>query len=111
MILELLTKLLYSFRPEAEKVYVFYASLNFKDVMNATGKLCLPQADEPTSPEVAIGLEYAGITGTGRRVMGLIRNDALSLQVQPDSDFMWDVPKEWSLDEAATIPCVYATVR
>ncbi|XP_023310798.1 fatty acid synthase-like [Anoplophora glabripennis] len=95
--------------PGSELVYVCYSSLNFKDVMVATGKLCLPQANEPTAPEVTIGFEYAGITGSGKRVMGVVEFEGLSLQVQPDAAFVWDVPREWSLEEAATVPCVYAT--
>lgn len=96
--------------PSSEKVYVYYSSLNFKDVMVATGKLCLEQSMEPTAPEVNIGFEYSGITSSGVRVMGLIKYEGVGLQVPSDLAFTWNVPKEWSLDEAATVPCVYATV-
>lgn len=100
----------YRFYPKSEKVYVYYSSLNFKDVMIATGKLCLEQPNDPRVPEVNIGIEYAGITTSGRRVMGIIGCEGLGLQILTDLAFTWDVPKEWSLDEAATVPCVYATV-
>jgi len=27
-----------------------------------------------------------------------------------DKDFCWKVPDSWTLEEAATVPCVYSTV-
>ncbi|KAJ8954469.1 hypothetical protein NQ314_007075 [Rhamnusium bicolor] len=95
--------------PNSELVYVFYSALNFKDVMTATGKLQSLQAKEPSAPEIIIGFEYSGITASGKRVMGLLKNEGISLQVQTDPAFTWEVPDRWSLEEAATIPCVYAT--
>ncbi|KAJ8950730.1 hypothetical protein NQ318_011221 [Aromia moschata] len=100
------------FKPtsQSELVHVFYASLNFKDVMIATAKLQNHlDIPVPTVPDVVIGFEYAGVTLGGRRVMGLTQLEALSLQLQTDPTFTWDVPDSWTLEEAATVPCVYAT--
>jgi len=60
--------------PREDLVHVIYSSLNFKDVMFATGKLILP--DQAISQGrlfqyVPLGMEYVGLDANGRRVMGL----------------------------------------
>nr|XP_023019448.1 fatty acid synthase-like [Leptinotarsa decemlineata] len=95
---------------DSELIYNFYCALNFKDVMIASGKLHITDdINIPTAPDINIGLEYSGITDSGRRVMGLLGYEAMSLQVQSDPAFLWDIPDSWSLRDAATVPCVYAT--
>lgn len=78
--------------------------------MISSGQLFFPSMAYPTAPEVNIGLEYSGITSHGKRVMGLVGGESLSLQLNTDPGFTWQVPDHWSLEDAATIPCVYATV-
>lgn len=96
---------------ESELVHVFYSALNFKDVMVSSGQLFQPPAQFPTAPDVSIGIEYSGITSAGKRVMGIVCCEGLSLQLNTNSDFTWLVPDRWTLEDAATIPIVYATVR
>ncbi|CAG7829658.1 unnamed protein product, partial [Allacma fusca] len=63
---------------------VHYSSLNFRDVMLATGKLsrdALP--GDLAFQECVLGIEFAG--------------------------FLWEVPEKWSLAEAATVPVAYGT--
>ncbi|KAI1292128.1 Fatty acid synthase [Halotydeus destructor] len=53
--------------------YVYYAPLNFRDVMLATGKLppdALP--GDMALQECILGLEFAGRDATGRRIMGMV---------------------------------------
>jgi fatty acid synthase len=79
--------------------------------MKATGKLKISYSgldrleglDKP-------GLEFSGTDDKGQRVMGLVRAGAMATDVKPDEDLVWVVPDDWSLAEAATVPCVYATV-
>ncbi|KAJ8964696.1 hypothetical protein NQ317_001270 [Molorchus minor] len=97
------------YHPQSELIDVVYSSLNFKDVMIATGKLQLPPGTEPTAPELSIGFEYSGVSSGSKRVMGMIAYECLALRVQNDPLFTWEVPDAWSLEEAATVPCVYAT--
>lgn len=98
------------FEEGSEQVYVHYAALNFRDVMVATGKLALAAISKlPTALSVNLGVEYSGITSQGKRVMGMVGSESLSMQVFNDPYFTWEVPKEWSLQEASTIPCAYAT--
>jgi len=57
-------------------VRVVYSSLNFKDVMLATGKLTSSNQDILRGrlfQYVPLGLEYVGIDANGQRVMG-VRN-------------------------------------
>lgn len=77
--------------------------------MVATGKLSLDNSEDPSSVDAEIGFEYSGVTKSGKRVMG-IGTPALSLQVLSDPLFTWEIPQSWSLEQAATVPVVYATV-
>jgi len=55
-------------------VRVIYSSLNFKDVMLATGKLTSSNQDILRGrlfQYVPLGLEYVGIDANGQRVMGV----------------------------------------
>ncbi|CAF3688455.1 unnamed protein product [Adineta steineri] len=96
--------------PYLDTCTVHYASLNFRDIMLATGKL---------SPEAIpgylkmqgclLGLEFAGLDSTGQRVMGLLSAKGLATKVAIDKRYSWHVPEHWTLEQASTIPVVYAT--
>lgn len=59
-------------RPAGELVKIQYASLNFRDVMLATGKLSADVvAESRLEQECVLGFEFSGITQSGRRVMGM----------------------------------------
>ncbi|XP_012234475.2 fatty acid synthase [Linepithema humile] len=100
-------------RPESDKtnhVHVVYASINLRDVMFATGKLNLDiNTSHSRFNDYSIGLEYAGIDSAGRRVMGLCENGAMANIIDADRNLSWNIPDNWSLEDAATVPCVYAT--
>ncbi|XP_047362256.1 fatty acid synthase-like [Vespa velutina] len=91
-------------------VRIHYASLNFKDVMIATGKIGLGvfQQDRKDG-DCVLGFEYSGISIGGRRIMGLNPNKCLSNLCQMDDVFSWTVPENWSLEDATTVPCIYVT--
>ncbi|GFU22758.1 fatty acid synthase, partial [Nephila pilipes] len=86
--------------------HVYYAPLNFKDVMLATGKLS--QSDTATD-NWSPGLEFSGRLDNGRRVMGFVQSHGLATTVAVDPDLLWDIPDNWTLEEASTIPVAYAT--
>ncbi|CAH0549735.1 unnamed protein product [Brassicogethes aeneus] len=93
-----------------ELCQVHYASLNFRDIMLATGKLppdALP--GDLAGQDCVLGSEFSGRDTNGRRVMGIVETRSLATTVLADSGFLWEVPEKWSLEEAATIPVVYAT--
>lgn len=89
-------------------VDVHYASINFKDVMLATGRLILPE-ESRLKPRL-LGFEFSGIDASGERVMGMLDNRGFSTRAKSFEDIIWRVPKEFTLREAATIPVAYITV-
>ncbi|XP_075724817.1 fatty acid synthase-like isoform X2 [Rhipicephalus microplus] len=89
---------------------VYYAALNFHDVLLATGKIQVePTHGTPVTRDSILGIEFSGRDDQGRRVMGLVNGDALATAVAAKPDFLWEVPESWTLEEAATVPAVYAT--
>ena len=57
-----------------------------------------------------LGLEFAGRDENGNRVMGMVPSKGLATTiVMDDMDFVWPVPQHWSMEEACTVPVVYAT--
>lgn len=100
------------YKPQAnsELCHVYYAPLNFRDIMLATGKLppdALP--GDLAGQDCILGLEFSGRDTKGRRVMGMVAARSLATTVVADPGFLWEVPEKWSLEEAATIPVVYGT--
>ena len=59
--------------------------------------------------ECVLGLEFSGRDRSGRRVMGLVPARGLATTVSADPEFLWPVPPAWTLEEAASVPVVYAT--
>jgi len=43
--------------------------------------------------------------------MGMLAATGLATNVLADPKFLWEVPSKWTLEEAATIPVVYGTVK
>jgi len=97
---------------ESNLSHVYYTALNFRDIMLATAKLA-PEvvARGRINQESVIGIEFSGRTESGERIMGMTGSRALSNIVIYDKNLSWRVPDSWSLEEAATVPVVYGTVR
>ncbi|XP_061378336.1 fatty acid synthase [Danaus plexippus] len=96
--------------PRRDLCRVYYAPLNFRDIMLATGKLppdALP--GNLAGQDCILGLEFSGRSSDGKRVMGILAARGLATTVMADKDFMWEVPAKWSMEEAATVPVAYAT--
>ncbi|KAL1517282.1 hypothetical protein ABEB36_001067 [Hypothenemus hampei] len=94
----------------SELCHVYYAPLNFRDIMLATGKLppdALP--GDLAGQDCILGLEFSGRDSQGRRVMGMVAARSLATTVLADPGFLWEIPEKWSLEEASTIPVVYGT--
>jgi len=97
---------------ESDLAHVYYTALNFRDIMLATAKLA-PEviARGRINQESVIGFEYSGRLESGERIMGMITSRALTNILVYDKYLSWKVPDSWSLEEAATVPVVYGTVR
>ncbi|XP_015587765.1 fatty acid synthase [Cephus cinctus] len=96
--------------PDSELCSVYYAPLNFRDIMLATGKLA-PDAlpGDLAGQDCILGLEFAGRNSKGQRVMGMVPARSLATTVLADPGFLWEIPNKWTIEEAATIPVVYST--
>lgn len=91
-------------------VRIQYASLNFRDVMLATGKINSDDVLDRIQQQCIMGFEFSGVTDMGRKVMGLGPTGALATHYDLSQTLLWDVPQNWTLEEAATVPLVYYTV-
>ncbi|XP_044275877.1 fatty acid synthase [Varanus komodoensis] len=100
----------YTTNPNVQLCKVYYASLNFRDIMLATGKLS-PDAipGNWTLQQCMLGMEFSGCDPAGKRVMGLLPAKGLATVVDCEEKFLWEVPQNWTLEEAASVPVVYAT--
>ncbi|CAI5456722.1 unnamed protein product [Caenorhabditis angaria] len=93
-----------------ELCYVYYAPINFRDIMLAYGRL--PPDAIPgnfADRECLLGMEFSGRLKDGTRLMGILPAQALATSVMVDRDYAWEVPATWTLAEAATVPVVYTT--
>lgn len=98
-------------KPAKALVRIQYASLNFRDVMLATGKLMAEVIAPGRLDQLCIlGLEYSGVTSDNKRVMGVVPSGCLATHVEADEEITWNVPDHWTLEEAASVPAVYGTV-
>ncbi|KAG5886386.1 hypothetical protein JTB14_033597 [Gonioctena quinquepunctata] len=97
---------------EAEKklVKIKYSSLNFRDIMTATGKINIDASTIDPKQECGQGLEFSGIEESGQRVMGMVAHSAIATFTIADKHLVWKIPDDWSLADAASVPVVYGTV-
>lgn len=87
-------------------VRIQYASLNFRDVMLASGKINSDDVLDRIQQQSIMGFEFSGITDKGRKVMGIGPTGALATYYELNKTLLWDVPDNWTLEEAATVPLV-----
>ena len=93
-------------------VNVHYAALNFKDVMIASGRISMEAYPSILgSTGSYLGMEFSGLDENGNRVMGYTIGKGMATEVVSlDPLFLWPVPTDWTLEEASSVPVVYATV-
>ncbi|EDW12340.1 fatty acid synthase [Drosophila mojavensis] len=94
-----------------EPCTVYFAPLNFRDIMLASGKLgvdALPA--DLAHQDCVLGLEFAGRDSRGRRIMAMVTAKSLATNCLANKNLLWDVPDNWTMEEASTVPCVYSTV-
>ncbi|XP_052751948.1 fatty acid synthase-like [Galleria mellonella] len=97
--------------PDNVLVQVYCAAVNFRDVMTASGRVTRDAvARGRLAQECVQGLELVGLTPNGSRVMCIVKNSGLANMVKADKNLSWNIPKEWSFQEAATVPITYLTV-
>ncbi|XP_071649697.1 fatty acid synthase-like isoform X2 [Temnothorax longispinosus] len=91
-------------------VNVIYTSVNFRDIMVATGRLNAETiASFERGNDCFIGLEFVGFNTHKQRLMGLCSHGGMTNILVADKYLSWIIPDKWTMEDAATIPCVYST--
>lgn len=94
---------------DPECIRVQYAAINFRDVMQASGKISFDFLNR-IQQQCFVGFEFSGKKRNGKRVAGIGQAGAFSTFYYPNNALLLDVPDSWTLEEAATMPLVYITV-
>ncbi|XP_029159596.1 fatty acid synthase-like [Nylanderia fulva] len=90
-------------------VRIVYASINFKDLMIASGRLNFESISDVSNNDSLLGMEFVGFTINGQRVMGMCLSGGIANILVPDKFLTWTIPDNLTMEEAATIPCAYST--
>lgn len=90
-------------------IRIQYSAINFRDVMQATGKISFDFLNI-LQLQCVLGFEYSGVMNNGRRVFGFGKAGSFATYYDPTDVILWEVPENLTLQEAATIPLVYSTV-
>lgn len=56
-----------------------------------------------------LGIEYSGVDESGKRLMGLVDFGGIATNILVDERYAWEVPDNWNLKDAATVPVAYST--
>ncbi|PRD25642.1 UNVERIFIED_CONTAM: Fatty acid synthase [Trichonephila clavipes] len=57
-----------------------------------------------------LGLEFSGREeGSGKRICGFAESRSMATSILAEPAFCFDIPDHWTLEDAATVPVVYAT--
>ncbi|KAK9502675.1 hypothetical protein O3M35_011397 [Rhynocoris fuscipes] len=99
----------YKPKVDADLCTVCCASLNFLDIVAATGQLPLDYIPQYKNSNIYPGIEFAGYDSKGNRVMGITPHSSLATHTMVELDYKIPVPKEWTIEQAATVPVAYAT--
>uniref|UniRef100_A0A1L8DZ80 Fatty acid synthase n=1 Tax=Nyssomyia neivai TaxID=330878 RepID=A0A1L8DZ80_9DIPT len=97
--------------PRVELCTVYYAPVNFRDVMLSSGKLAADALPgDLAQQDCILGLEFSGRDTKGNRIMAMVSAKSLATTCVVQKNMLWRVPDSWTLEQASTIPCVYSTV-
>ncbi|EEC14426.1 fatty acid synthase, putative [Ixodes scapularis] len=67
------------------------------------------QSRNLATSDCVLGVEFSGRDPLGRRVMGSVEAEGIATIVAAKPGLLWEVPENWSLEEAATVPVAYST--
>ncbi|XP_050421854.1 fatty acid synthase-like [Adelges cooleyi] len=95
--------------PDYKLCYPYYVPLNGLDVKFANGGLPYNGlAGDIAQQGSYLGMEFSGRDASGKRVIGLVPGGALATSVLVHKDLVWQIPDEWTLEEASSVPRVYS---
>ena len=55
-------------------------------------------------------VDFSGYSRSGHKIMGIAMFDQETQKLSSNQYLMWEVPKSWSLEEAATVPLAFTIV-
>ncbi|KAF2904462.1 hypothetical protein ILUMI_01702 [Ignelater luminosus] len=97
--------------PEHTLVHIYYASINFRDIMTASGRINNDVITKDRIEQYNVqGFEFSGRDASGKRVLGMIPSGGLASIINADSYLVLEIPEIFSMEDAATIPVAYGTV-
>nr|WLW11093.1 fatty acid synthase 1 [Sitodiplosis mosellana] len=90
---------------------VYYAPINFRDVMLSSGRLAADALPgDLATQDCILGLEFSGRDLTGKRIMAMVQAKSLATTCVAQRNMIWEIPSHWTMEQASTVPCVYSTV-
>lgn len=101
-------------RARVRGCWLNYQLSNFQDVMiddamdHAVGKNAYKSSN--TSTELTTNDNLFTILCSGARVMCMVNNCGCANMVEANKTLIWNIPDEWTFEEAATVPVAYGTV-
>ncbi|XP_014214622.1 fatty acid synthase-like [Copidosoma floridanum] len=91
-------------------IQVKFSALNKQDILIAEGLFFSDISEKVAKKKIVpktIGLEFSGTDFEENRIMGISNGNSMSNFINIDSDWTWQVPEFWSLEDAATVPLAY----
>ncbi|XP_055312062.1 fatty acid synthase-like [Sitodiplosis mosellana] len=90
---------------------VYYAPINFRDVMLSSGKLAADALPgDLATQDCILGLEFSGRDSSGKRIMAMVQAKSLATTCVAQRNMIWEIPNNWTMEQASTVPIVYSTV-
>ncbi|KAK4878183.1 hypothetical protein RN001_010689 [Aquatica leii] len=85
--------------------HIYCVGLNFKNAGAATEEISNVESNFED-----LGTEFAGKDSKNSRIMGISLNSVFSNCISANTSITCQIPDEWSMEDAATVPAIYLTV-
>lgn len=86
-------------------IEVHFTALNYRDVLVSTKRIILDyELENRIDRQYLCGYEFSGITGDGKRMMGLVKSKGISNFIERSQSLAVEIPDHWSLEEGSFFP-------
>ncbi|KAK4878182.1 hypothetical protein RN001_010688 [Aquatica leii] len=90
---------------DKDLIDIYCVGLNFKNAGAATEEISNVESNFED-----LGTEFAGKDSKNSRIMGISLNSVFSNCISANTSITCQIPDEWSMEDAATVPAIYLTV-